>query len=387
MIRPTPDAAAAFMAPIDLSRRRAMRADPKPATLPDLAAQVGSEVASTLSSALERVTALATTGRIERADLRALREEIERARLAGMMAQQLARLANGRVPLAPEPLDLTAMLREALLQRGREIESRGLTVRQRLKPAFVIGDATLTFTLLQTLLDWSFGHTRSAVEFELEQQNWPERALLTCRFAWRPVDEVPARPDAEASPLDSLSWRLLHQTAATLELPIEREDADGATALVIAFPRTIAETAPGGAAALRLGDAAVPALPTRSLEGSHVLVVAARREVRNQVREALRTLGLMVDFVTSVDEAREFCKSGMPHAVVHEAALGGEAFERLRQELLAELPTLAFVQITEDGKGFEVRAAGGRDAVCVARAAIGDSLPAALMFELSRAAR
>ncbi len=375
------------MAPIDLSRRRTVRDAPRPATSPDLAAQVGSEVASALSSALERVTALATTGRIERADLRALREEIERARLAGMMAQQLVRLASGRVPLTPEPLDLTAMLREALLQRGREIESRGLTVRQRLKTAFVIGDATLTFTLLQTLLDWTFGHTRSAVEFELEQQNWPEQALLTCRFAWRPIDEVPLRPETDAPPLDSLSWRLLAQTAATLELVLERADADGATELRITFPRTIAAATVDGSAALRLGTDTAPALPARSLEGSHVLVVAARREVRNQVRAALRTLGLMVDFVTSVDEAREFCKSGMPHAVVHEAALGGEAFERLRAELLSALPTLAFVQITEDGKGFEVRAAGGRDAVCVARAAIGDSLPTALMFELSRAAR
>ncbi len=375
------------MAPVDLSRRRNVRAAPRPAASPDLAAQVGSEVASALSSALERVTALATTGRIERADLRALREEIERARLAGMMAQQLTRLASGRVPLTPEPLDLTAMLREALLQRGREIESRGLTVRQRLKPAFVIGDATLTFTLLQTLLDWGFEHTRSAVEFELEQQNWPEQALLTCRFAWRPIDEVPLRPESDTAPLDSLSWRLLDQTTATLELELERADADGATELKIAFPRTIAAAAVEGAAVLQLGDDTAPALPARSLEGSHVLVVAARREVRNQVRAALRTLGLMVDFVTSVDEAREFCKSGMPHAVVHEASLGGEAFERLRAELLGELPTLAFVQITEDGKGFEVRAAGGRDAVCVARAAIGDSLPTALMFELSRAAR
>jgi len=94
----------------------------------------------------------------------------------------------------------------------------------------------------------------------------------------------------------------------------------------------------------------------------------------------------MIDFVTSVDEAREFCRGGMPHAVVHEAALGGEAFERLRNELLSEAQTLAFVQVTEDGSGFDVRSNGNREVVCVAREAIVESLPAALMFELTRCA-
>jgi CheY-like chemotaxis protein len=375
------------MAPIDLAHRRprAPLSAPANADVADIAAQVGSEVAGALSTALERVNALATTGRIDRASLRALREEIELARRVGMKAQQASRLAAGEVPQAHEPLDLTVMLREALLQRGREIEARGITVRQRLRAAGVIGDATLIYALLHGLLDWAFEHARSAIEIDLGHRNWPAQARLACRFALRAEDEIPTTGSATAEPmLDTVAWRLLHLTAQALALPIEREtDGEGRLTLALEFPRTIAD-APRALAALDLGPGGAPTSNTRALAGSHVLVVAARREVRKLVREGLRTQGLMIDFVTSVDEAREFCRSGMPHALVHEAALGGEAFERLRSELLAEVPMLAFVQITEDGKGFDVRQHGGRDAVCVARGAIVESLPSALMFELAR---
>jgi len=376
------------MAPISLPLRRSTAANTanEPPDLSELVAQLGSEVASALSTALERVNALATTGRIDRPGLRALREEIELARLIGMTAQQLSRLASGRVRQAPEPLDLTSMLREALLQRGREIEARGFELRQRLRPACVIGDATLTYSLLQALLDWAFEHAHSRIEITIDHRTWPERAVLTCRFANRPADEAPGTsPGQQRQALETMSWRLLHQTAATLGLPIEREDGPGDTEVAIEFPRTIGESPPGVATLALAAPDGPPANP-RSLVGVHVLVVAARREVRQLVREALRPAGLMLDFVTSIDEAREFCRGGMPHALVHEAALGGEGFERLRRELLAEVPRLAFIQISEEGKGFEVRRQGHREIATVARAAVVDSLTSALVFELSRQA-
>jgi hypothetical protein len=92
----------------------------------------------------------------------------------------------------------------------------------------------------------------------------------------------------------------------------------------------------------------------------------------------------MLDFVTSVDEAREFCSGGMPHIIIHEAALGGENFERLRREALKQAPALSFIQINEDAKAFEVRRIGDREIASIGRAAIMASLPSALTFELGR---
>lgn len=378
------------MAPIDLARRRprAPVTPPSNAAVADIVAQVGSEVAGALSNALERVNALTATGRIDRHGLRALRDEIEQARRVGMKAQQASRLAAGEVAQANEPLDLTAMVREALLQRAHEAEARGFAMRQRLRPACVIADATLVYALLQCLLDWAFEHARSAIEIDLGHRNWPAQARLVCRFALRARDEVADATAADTPPpmLDTVAWRLLQLTAQALALPLNREAGDdGTLVLAVEFPRTIAE-APRALATLDFGPDGAPTTSGRALAGSHVLVVAARREVRKLVREALRTQGLMVDFVTSVDEAREFCRSGVPHAVVHEAALGGEAFERLRDELVAAGTVPAFVQITEDGKGFDVRPIGRRDAVCVARSALMESLPSALVFEMTRCA-
>ncbi len=354
-----------------------------------LMAQLGGEVAAAMSSALERINSLATTGRIDRAGIRALRAEVELARRVGIMGQQVSRLASGRVQLAHERLDLTALLRDALLQHSREIEARGIEVRQQLRHAEVSCDATLLFALLQTVIGWSFEHAFGRIDFVVEMRTWPVHAQLHCRFDYRPADEVDSGmmalggADAGAPNIDTMSWRLLQQTASTLGLRIDRRDTAVRTELCIEFPKTVGEQLEG-VSAVELDDPATHGMNSKPLAGSHVLVLAARREVRNLVRESTRSMGLMLDFVTSVDEAREFCMGGMPHALVHDGLLGGDRFESLRQELLASVPTLAFIRVTDDGKAFEVANVGGRQFASVGRDAILDSLPSALMFELAR---
>jgi hypothetical protein len=350
-----------------------------------LIAQLGSEVASTLSSALERVATLAATGRIDRDSLRALREEIDLARRAGIMGQQVVRLGNGRVQLARERLDLTGLLRDALLQRSREIDARGIEVRQVFANAEVMSDATLLFSLLQTLLDWSFEHAVSRIDMKLDVKSWPAHARISAAFSHRQPDAVDsgAAGEGDGARLNTMSWRLLQQTAAVLGLVTQRKDPPGKTELLLEFPDTLAARVPG----LDTLDPAVSSSQphnSQPLAGRHIIVLAGRREVRNVVREALRPMGLMVDFVASVEEAQELCADGLPHAMIYEASLAGERFERLRDGMLAEVPTLAFIRIAEQGKAFEVLNLGGRQFASVGRDAIIEALPAALMFELSR---
>lgn len=353
-----------------------------------LVAQLGSEVATYLSSALERVTTLTATGKIDRAGLRALRDEIDRARRAGIMGQQVVRLGNGRVQLANERLDLTGLLREALRQRGREIDARGIEVRQELTAAEVMSDTTLLFSLLQTTLDWSFEHAVSRIDLSLNIQNWPAHACLTVAYAFQQPDEVDATPGRsaqnDAARLSTMSWRLLQQTAGVLGLLLQRKESPGKTELKLEFPQTLA---PRLSSVQKVEAEVIETSGNNSqpLAGRHIMVLAARREVRNVVRAALRPMGLMVDFVTSVEEAQQLCTDGLPHAVIYEAAIAGESFERLRNEMLAEVPTLVFVRIAEQGKAFEVLNLGGRQFASVGRDAIMTALPEALTFELSRA--
>jgi CheY-like chemotaxis protein len=376
---------------VDSSGRQmaAARRQDRPLDAQALVAQLGGEVAATLSSALERVAELAATGRIDKSGLRLLREEIDHARRAGIMGQQLVRLGSGQMQLAPERLDLTSMLREALMQRGREIEARGIQVRQTFAAAEVRSDATLLFSLLQTVLDWSFEHAVSRIDIGLEVKNWPEQAHLVSTFAHRPADEAhaveAAFAGAEEAALNTMSWRLLQQTATALGLPLERRDTPGRTEMTLQFPETLAPSLGG----FQLSSDDQPATPVRNefpLAGRHVIVLAARREVRNTVRESLRQMGMVVDFVTSVQQAQELVREAMPHALVYEASLAGDAFERLRTELMAEAPKLAFICIAEQGRAFEVLNVGGRQVASVGRDAVVESLPAALMFELTRSA-
>lgn len=381
---PTPNSAPGAPAP-----------SPAPPVAPDATAspplaghallgQMGSEVAAALTVALERVNALATTGKISRRGLRELREHIELARRVGIVGQHVNRLASGRVRQNAERVDLTNVLREALLQRRRQIASLGFEVRHVLGPAQVMADPTLMFMLVETLLEWAFEHTRTAIDLRIDLNPWPVFARLACSFRFL-SDEQLDRPalDFGAPTVHTMSWRLLQQVASTMGLPIALE-ADGAQArLTIEFPRTVND--PSETASLRdRPDANRQALNSKPLAGSHLLVLAARRETRSLVRDAVRHMGVMVDYVTTVDEAREFCKAGMPHAVLHESALGGERFERLRRELLDEVPHLVFIELSEEGQGLPTRTVGQRRFTCVGLDSIVESLPAALMFELSR---
>lgn len=349
-----------------------------------LLSQLGGEVAAALSQALEHVTAVATTGRISRQGLLELRGRIEQARLAGIMGQQIERLASGRVRQAPERVDLTALLRETVTQHRRQALARGIEVRQLLGPAQVMADPALMFTLAEALLAWALEHARARLEMRIELNEWPVYARLLCSFRFLSDEEVDASLVAFGDPpLRTISWRLLEQAARTMELPI-RLDEDGVTGrLTIEFPRTVND--PSEVAALRdRADAERMGINSKPLAGSHLLVIAARRETRSLVRDAVRHMGLMIDYVNTVEEAREFCRGGIPHAVLHESALGGERFERLRLDLFAEMPKLVFIELAEDGQGLQTQRVSEREYSRVGRDAIIESLPAALMYELSR---
>ena len=93
--------------------------------------EIGAEIAAPLTAALERIHALTTTGKIDRAGLRALRDEVEQARQVGMIGQQLTRFASGRVRQSHERLQLADVLNGVLAHRARETQARGISSSRR----------------------------------------------------------------------------------------------------------------------------------------------------------------------------------------------------------------------------------------------------------------
>jgi hypothetical protein len=347
----------------------------------ELVSQIGAEIAAPLTAALERINTLTSTGRIDRKGLRDLRLEVESARQAGMIGQQLTRFASGRLRQSHERLQLAEVVNGVLAHRGRETHARGIVLKPSLKSVEVIVDASLLFSLLNSMLDWSLANAHSQVDLAIDTKQWPAHARLHCRFANRPHDGLDAAVPALG--LDSLSWRLLEQTAWTMGLVVERNDNDGITALVLEFPRTVSNEIEG-VSALEINDGFAPSSNSQPLAGSHVLVVASRREMRVQIRDALRNMSLIVDFVNSVDEAVSFCRDGLPHAVIIESIQSGERFAAFREDITDEVPGFVFIEIIEEGSTFEMSGFGGASMARVGRDVIASSLPSALIFELSK---
>lgn len=352
---------------------------------PQLLLEMGAEVAAPLTTALERIYALTATGRIDRASLRALREEVEQARQTAMYGQQLTRFASGRLRQSHERLQLADIVQSVLSHRQRETQARGIILKPALKPAEVIVDPTLLFSLFNTVLDWALMCSRSSIEFSIDLKTWPVHARLKCRIAYRPADLVAeaAGPVEVPSSLDGLAWRLIEQTCATMGLPVERSEVGGEATVTIEFPRT-ATGEMEGVSTMELDDGFAPSTNSKPLAGSQVLVISSRRDVRTQVREALKNMGLIIDFVSSVDEAVVFCRDGLPHAIIIESVQRGERFAHLREEIVAELPEFVFIEIIEEGTTFEMSGFSGAQMARVGRAVIESSLPSALMFELSK---
>jgi hypothetical protein len=350
----------------------------------DLVSQVGSEIAAPLTAALERIHVLTATGKIDRAGLRALRDEVEQARQFGMIGQQLTRFASGRVRQSHEVLQLEEVMNSVLALRSRETQARGIALKPQLKSARVIVDGSLLFSLLNATLDWALANAHAHIEFTIDFKTWPAHARLTCRFAHRPADQPDESVTAAVQPrLDSLYWRLIEQTAWTMGLIVERKDISGITTLVLEFPKTAGDEMEG-LSATEVDDASSQSGNSKALAGSHVLVVASRREVRVLIRDALRHMSMLVDFVSSVDEAASFCKEGLPHAIIIESIQRGERFASFRDEILAEVPDFVFIEILEQGSTFEMSGTNGAAMARIGRDVVLSSLPAALMFELSR---
>ena len=350
----------------------------------ELVAQIGAEIAAPLTTALERINTLTSTGRIDRLGLRALRNEVEAARQAGMIGQQLTRFASGRLRQSRERLQLADVLNGILSHRSRETQARGITLKPVLKPAEVIVDASLLFSLLNSMLDWALVNARSQIDFMIDFKTWPAHARLTCRFAHRLIDDLDdgARVVAPQG-LDSLPWRLLEQTAWTMGLLVARNDEGHVCVLTLEFPIAASHELQG-LSTLEINDGFAPSTNSQPLAGSHVLVIASRREVRVQIRDALRNMSLIIDFVNSVDEAVGFCREGLPHAIIIEAIQSGDRFAQFRDEISAEVPDFVFIEIVEEGNAFELSNFSGTNVARVGRDVLANSLPPALIFELSK---
>lgn len=352
-------------------------------TLGDVMGRLAEDVTVPLTVALDRLAGLVNTGRIDKAGLGALRSEIGAARRAGLRGQQIARFAGGQVQQSVERVALSTVLGEVLDELAPHVPAGAIGRRLTLSEVEVLADLSLVHLVLRSAADWSLGCARSAIDWRLDVKPWPVQGRLVCRFQHRPEDldspagQAPDMPSADV--LDTLDWLLLQYAAHIAGVTVMRElDANSCT-LTLAFPHTVNDTLEG-VSSVDLGGGGTE--PIALAAGSQVLVLAARRDARQMVREALQGQDLFIDYVPSVMAAHEYCNEGCPQVLIYESAFEGESLRALQARLTQQSPAAALIEITPAGRGCEV----GQVATRVGPDGLKQSLSSVLVMELARRA-
>lgn len=356
-------------------------------TLGLVVARMAAEVAVPLTAALDRVLALASSGRIDRPGLQALRAEIDGARRVGLRGQQIARFASGEVRQHMERLDLADLLRQVLEEQALQHPGTPMAGRTALGAAEVMGDASLVHAVLQAAADWSGAHAQTGVDWRLDVKPWPAHARVACHFAHQPADQAPEAVADAATPgafrdnrLDTLDWLLLQYTAHIAGVNVRRQDSSSHSTLTLEFQHTINVTLEGASAVdLSAADAAVP-----SLAGSQVLVLAARRETRQGLRDALQGQDLLIDYVSTVSAAVQYCEGGAPQLLVYESSFDGDALWALRVRLSKLLSGVAMIEVLPSGQQCEMGDGTPESVTRLGADGLRQMLPSMITLEMAR---
>jgi hypothetical protein len=341
---------------------------------PSLVQGLADQITEGVSALQHQIDLLLSKGRITKSEHRVLSIPAERIKLAGVSSQQITRFYSGRIRQTHEKVDMSVLVEGVLQERKQELGLLGIALRRKLKPVEVLIDPTVAHTFVNAVLDWGlpFG---SRVDVRMDLNAGPQHARLKMRVS---NDGVP--PSSATSP-DNLSWMLIRQIALTAGgVEIEREIDDEGVGFTALFSRTV--QAVDGISAVDLSDEQSSMF--KSLSGTYVLTISPSLQIRADVRDALREIGIMSDSVVDFGQAREAVKSRMPNLIIVDAEIKDEAFEAFRNELLREVFEFPFVEISPDDSSFDMSGFGEFSMAKVGRGNIREALGTAVMFELAK---
>ncbi|MFW5331632.1 hypothetical protein [Hydrogenophaga sp. ZJX-1] len=341
---------------------------------PELVAGLAEQFTENVSSLQNQIDQLLAKGRINKLEHRALSVPAERIKLAGISAQQINRFYSGRIRQSHEKVDMAQLVEGVLQERKQELGTLGIALRRKLKQVEVLIDPTVAHTFVNAVLDWGlpFGNR---VDMRLDLNAWPQHARLQMRVA---NDGVP--PSSAAS-TDSLSWMLIRQIALVSGgVEIEREVNEEGVSFTAMFTRTV--QAVDGISAVDLSDEHSSMF--KSLSGTYVLTISPSLQIRADVRDALREIGISSDSVVDFQQARDAIKSRMPSLIVVDSEIKDDDFDAFRRDLLREVFEFPFVEISPDDSSFDMSGFGEFSMAKVGRGNIREALGTAVMFELAK---
>jgi hypothetical protein len=341
---------------------------------PELLSALSDQFTESVSALQSQIDQLLAKGRISKPEHRTLNIPAERIKLAGISAQQIQRFYGGRIRQSHEKINMADLVEGVLQERKQELGILGIALRRKLKPVEVLIDPTVAHTFVNAVLDWGlpFGNR---VDVRVDLNAWPQHARLLMRVS---NDGVP--PSSSTSS-DSLSWMLIRQIAlAAGGIEVERDVTGEGVSFTALFNRTV--QAVDGISAVDLSDDHSSMF--KSLSGTYVLTISPSLQIRADVRDALREIGIMSDSVVDFNQAREAIKGRMPNLIVVDSEIKDEDFEKFRDDLLREVFEFPFVEISPDDSSFDMSGFGEFSMAKVGRGNIREALGTAVMFELAK---
>jgi hypothetical protein len=340
----------------------------------ELVSALADQFTEGVSSLQNQADQLLAKGRINKLEHRALSIPAERIKLAGVSAQQIQRFYAGRIRQSHEKVDMAQLAEGVLQERKQELGILGIALRRKFKPVEVLIDPTVAHTFINAVLDWGipFGNR---VDLRLDLNAWPQHARLQMRVA---NDGV---PPSSAATSDSLSWMLIRQIALSAGgIEIERQQSAEGVSFMAMFTRTV--QAVDGISAVDLSDEHSSMF--KSLSGTYVLTISPSLQIRADVRDALREIGISSDSVVDFQQARDAIKSRMPNLIVVDSEIKDDDFVKFRDELLNEVFEFPFLEISPDDSSFDMSGFGEFSMAKVGRGNIREALGTAVMFELAK---
>jgi hypothetical protein len=348
-----------------------------PADLP-LVAQFAYEIAGPIDVMRGIILSFNRSHKITQTQMLALVSSVETAQQIARQSQQIARLSEGRLRQSHERIQLDELLQSALNERAPVFQASGIEVFRRIKPVELIIDPGLLFSLIETALDWAALHAKR-VEVSLSIKNWPEHGILTIKAS--SLD----REGQQAMQADSLTWQLLVHTARAIGVALVREiTLDGEAIARFEFARTVKKFQ--GLTAMEIDSSGDSTFHngTKPMAGLLVLLISTDAFVRSEVESAGRGLGLQIDCVPSVENARRYLKLTLPNLLVIDERLSTDDFEDLQLELRRIEPDLGFLEITDQSNTFEVSSWMSDSMTRICRESLRTQLPTVMTLELAR---
>lgn len=348
---------------------------------PALVATMSEQAVESSNLVLRALEFLVGAGRLRRTEAKALADAMYQLRDTSLRAQQITRLAGGRIRQAKDRVDLADVIRQLLDERAQEFETQNADVRATLAPTDVLLDPPAAVSLVNTIIDWGLSFSRQ-VSMSLEAPEAPGPARLVVRVATPQPAPGGAAGSWAVRPRgrrinDGLHWMLLRQMAASASIKVTRSSAPGAAVVTIEFPKTFLNAE--GIATVELLDAEGSAA---HLQDSWVLVVVRDPVLRRAAMDALRTVGVDAKSATDYTEARRCIISGKPQLMVVGFDSLGQHLHEFRADALGHDWKCPLVEITQDSPSFHVNGFEGYETAKVGRDDISRELAPAVLFEL-----